>query len=277
MSADLSFVAPLFVPANRPERIAKAAASGADAIIVDLEDAVPASEKAVARKNLFDIASPAVPLIVRINAVGSPFHLDDLAVLRSVAAIAVLLPKTEAPQSIPAIEGASGPVALIGLIETAAGVENAGSLAASGRLGRLAFGPADFFAEMQMEPNLAMAASVMARLAIASRAAGLVNPLAGPCFKFAPGDETILAECASDLQHGAGGKLCIHPSQPKTVHQCFRPTRQQLAWAEAILSGSASGEGAFSVQGEMVDAPVVARARSVINREQAALAVMGKG
>lgn len=269
MNDDVEFIAPLFVPGHRSDRFTKAAASGADCVLIDLEDAVPPADKDLARRSVAAVGDLGVPFVVRVNAVGSPWHLDDLEMVKSVRAAAIMLPKVETSADIPVVEGAFGRLPVIGLVETPHGVENALEIVFSHRVARLAFGPADFFAEMEMEPSTAMTAGVIARLAVASRAAGLSKPLAGPCFIFGDSNEAILGECSSDLQHGAGGKLCIHPSQPALVLKFFRPTDQQVAWAHKILAASTQ-DGAVSVDGEMVDLPVAARAHAILRRHLAA-------
>jgi citrate lyase subunit beta/citryl-CoA lyase len=268
MADKLEFIAPLFVPATRPERFFKAATSEADAIIVDLEDAVSPADKDAARRNLSAADELERPYIVRINGPGTPWHRDDIVAVRASKAVAILLPKTEDIASAREVKFATNGISLVGLVESAAGIQNSAALAATGLFTRFAFGPADFFADMSMEPNMSMTTAAMGQLALASRAAGLPKPLAGPCFKFGEDSQSILAECEADRMSGAGGKLCIHPSQPRIVLGCFRPSDTLLTWAKTVIK-EAAGSGATSVKGEMVDAPVIARAHAILKQEQA--------
>ena len=149
--------APLFVPASRPERFAKAAASGADAVIVDLEDAVPECLKDEARGNLGAIAGLATPAFVRINAEGTPWHEADLEALRAHGLERICVPKVEDAGLLDCI-AARFPyaVTLIAQIETASGLEHALPIARHRQVAQLAFGPADFFLDMGMSASVEM-------------------------------------------------------------------------------------------------------------------------
>jgi citrate lyase subunit beta/citryl-CoA lyase len=147
-------------------------------------------------------------------------------------------------------------------IETALGVERAGDIAAHRLVGQLAFGPADFFLDLAVAPSQALTEHALCRLAIASRAAGKASPLDGP--SFAVHDrEALERACGRALATGAGGKLCIHPSQSATVLEQFMPRSAEIAWAERVVAADVEG-GAQIVDGRMIDAPVVARARAVL-------------
>jgi citrate lyase subunit beta/citryl-CoA lyase len=257
--------APLFVPASRPERFAKAAVSGADAVIVDLEDAVPESLKDEARGNLGTIAGLAAPAFVRINAEGTPWHEADLEALRAHGLTRICVPKVEDAGLLDRI-AARFPyaVTLIAQIETASGLEHALPIARHRQVAQLAFGPADFFLDMGMSASVEMTRHALCQLAVASRAAGIAPPLDGPAFRI--GDAVALAdECRTAVACGAGGKLCIHPSQPVAVLEHFRPSPAEVEWASRIV-GAASDGGARAVDGQMIDAPVIARARLVLQR-----------
>lgn len=259
--------APLFVPASRPERFAKAAASGADAVIVDLEDAVPESLKDEARGNLGAVAGLAAPAFVRINAEGTPWHEADLEALHAHGLERICVPKVEDAGLLDRI-AARFPyaVTLIAQIETAGGLEHALEVARHRQVSQLAFGPADFFLDMGMSNSAGMTQHALCRLAVASRAAGIAPPLDGPAFRI--GDAEALAdECRTAVACGAGGKLCIHPSQPVAVMEHFLPGAAEVEWASRIV-GAASDGGARDVDGQMIDAPVIARARLVLQRDR---------
>ena len=260
-------VAPLFVPASRPERFAKAAASGADAVIVDLEDAVQPSLKDQARANLGAVRDLEVPAFVRINAEGTPWHEAELSALRAQGLKRICVPKVEDAGLLDRIAGRFPyAVTLVAQIETAAGLEHALPVARHRLVSQLAFGPADFFLDMGMSPSAEMTRHALCRLAVASRAAGIAPPLDGPAFRI--GDAEALAdECRTAVACGAGGKLCIHPSQPVAVLEHFLPGAAEVEWASRIV-GAAGDGGAQAVDGQMIDAPVIARARLVLQRNR---------
>lgn len=256
-------VAPLFVPANRPERFSKAAASGADAVIIDIEDAVPPGAKAAAREALGAGMALGLPTFFRVNAEGTEWHEADCWAIRRLAAPLVCVPKAESGDMLDRIAARlGGRVTILAQIETARGVANAEAIAAHPLVSQLAFGPADFFLDMNMRPSPPMSAHVLARLAIASRLAGKPGPLDGPCF--AVGDDAAIErECAAAIAHGAGGKLCIHPTQPGRVFSAFLPGETEIEWAAEVVAAAGDG-GARLVKGHMVDAPILARARAIL-------------
>ena len=260
-----SFAVPIFVPATRPDRFLKAAHSGADAVIIDLEDAVSQANKAEARCNLAHASALPVPVVVRINGEGTEWHQADLDAVRIHGIARICVPKAEATDTLDRIAAQLGPdTGIIALIESAAGLENAQALGLHQAVRQLAFGPADFFLDMDMPPSREMTGHVLCRLATASRAAGKGRPLDGPCF--ATGNpQDLQRECRDALRSGAGGKLCIHPSQPAKVLECFAPGPDEIAWARRVVEAEGDG-GARIVDGQMVDAPVLARAEAILKR-----------
>jgi citrate lyase subunit beta/citryl-CoA lyase len=215
--------APLFVPANRPDRFPKAASSGADAVIVDLEDAVPPALKGEARSNLAAALTLSVPVMVRVNAEGTDWHAADLDAVVHLGFRLVCAPKVEGPNLLDRLASKLGSgVEIVAQIETAGGAENAAAIAGHRCVRQLAFGPADFFLHMGMPASSEMTGHVLRRLALASRAAAIEKPLDGPCFAVAD-EAALLRECAEAIASGAGGKLCIHPSQPGKVLEQFLP------------------------------------------------------
>lgn len=263
-----AMVAPLFVPGDRPERIAKAAASGADAVVVDLEDSVSPQAKAAARANLASLPDLAVPLIVRVNAVGTPWHDDDLAALGGAPVSAVILPKAEQAKDTSALREALGGVALIALIETARGLAAARDIAASGTA-RLAFGSIDFCADIGAAHTQEALIFARSELVLASRLANLPGPLDGVTAAFDDAESL-----ARDVRHardlGLTGKLCIHPGQIQSVLAGFAPSEAEVAWATRVVAGGVGG--AQAVDGAMIDAPVRAMAERVLVRAAAAQA-----
>jgi citrate lyase subunit beta/citryl-CoA lyase len=260
-----SFIAPLFVPANRPDRFEKAATSGADAIIVDLEDAVPPNSKAEARQNLRLIRDLQIPAFVRCNGEGAPWHDADLAAMAELGLKRLCAPKIESAQALDILAHRLGDdIQVLAQIETARGVERAGEIAAHRLVSQLAFGPADFFLDLGAAPSEGLTQHVLCRLAIASRAAAKAPPLDGPAFAV-NNREALERECGQALVCGAGGKLCIHPSQIAAVLEQFMPSDAEVAWAERVVAADLEG-AAQIVDGRMIDAPVVARARAILDR-----------
>lgn len=262
----LDFVAPLFVPANRPERFKKAAASGADAVILDLEDAVPPEAKQEARGcvHLYRGLSDH-PVLVRINGMGTAWHRDDVALISSLSIDGVVLPKAE--MGTPLIRLAAGlrrHVPIVALIETARGLRSAFEIAAFPGIVRLAFGSIDFCAELGCSHTREALLSARSSLILASRLAGKGAPLDGITTSI---DDTDVvrddARYSCDL--GFGGKLAIHPRQIEPIRMGFRPDDGEIVWAQRVL---AAGDGAVAVDGAMVDTPVRMRARSVLARAQ---------
>lgn len=249
----------LFVPANRPDRFAKAADSGADAIILDLEDAVPADAKDIARAAL-DLNFTDQPVIIRVNAIDTPAYEADIAAVRSLRPAAILLPKAEEPNRIATLCKQLENVPVIGLIETALGLAAARQIATVPGIIRMAFGSIDFCADLSCEHRRDVLLPVRSELVIASRLAGISAPIDGVTVQL---DDMSI--CGDDAAHsravGMSGKLCIHPKQIEAVRHAFAPSNTEIEWARRVL---ASGDGAVSVDGAMVDEPVRIRARSIL-------------
>ena len=264
----------LFVPGNRAERFDKALASGADAVILDLEDAVVPQDKAAARASVeryvaaADIAQRA-RLVVRINDAATPWFDEDLAMLAAAHAQGVMLPKAETPDTVARLRRACPGIEVLALIESARGILNADMLAAAEGVSRLVFGTLDFALDLDLVDDpvagplgLDAAAS---RLAWASRAADLPSPVAGvtPDIDDAA---RLRADFARARAHGFGAKLCIHPNQVAWVHEALAPTAAELDWARRVVAAAAGSTGAVRVDGRMVDRPVLLHARRLLAR-----------
>ena len=259
MSTDTIFV-PLFVPANRADRFEKAAASGADAVILDLEDAVADQDKHRAR-SLLRCDFTNLPVIVRINASGSSWHEQDLAAVMSLPVAAVMLPKSEDPQRVGQVcRVLKNHAPLWALIESAQGLSSARAIAALEGVSRLVFGSIDFCADLGCAhlPDILLPAR--SELVLASRLAGIAAPIDGITAQLENQDEIFRDACHSRAL-GMGGKLCVHPRQIAEVRRAFAPTEEEIGWANRVLS---SAHGAVAVDGEMVDEPVKLRARAVL-------------
>ncbi|MCL8384847.1 HpcH/HpaI aldolase/citrate lyase family protein [Xanthobacter aminoxidans] len=254
-------IVPLFVPAHRPERFAKAAAAHPDAVILDLEDAVPAEAKEAARAAM-NCAFTDLPVLVRVNAAGTAWHAADLAAVARLQPAAVLLPKAEDFNVVSRVADAVGPVPVVALMETARGLAVARALAAHPAVARLAFGSVDYCADLGCAHVPEALFAARSELVLASRLSGLPAPIDG--VTTALDDAAAAADDARRARTlGLGGKLAIHPRQIAPIRTGFAPDATEIAWAERVL---ASGAGAVSVDGSMVDEPVRIRARAILAR-----------
>lgn len=257
-------VLPLFVPGDRPQRFAKAAAAGADGIIVDLEDAVAPSAKEPARARLEEnLAGITVPVYVRVNAAGTAWHEDDVSACANLPLAGVLLPKAETARACERVAANAGkPV--VALVETAWGLHSAGEIA--GACARLAFGSVDFAADVGMSHTREALLHARATLVLAARLAGQPAPIDGVTMAIA--DEAAVEEdsrYAADL--GMGGKLLIHPAQVGPARRGFAPSNREVEWAGRVIAAAETGAVAV-VDGQMVDGPVVTRARLILARAE---------
>lgn len=254
---------PLFVPGDRPERFAKAVAAGADAVIVDLEDAVAPEAKAAARAGLaVGLAGlPDIPVLLRVNAADTPWHCDDLAAAAELGLAAIMLPKAERGAGIVAAAAAAR-CPVVALIETAAGLAAVDDLARASA--RIAFGSIDFAADLAMGHTRQSLLAARTALVLASRLAGRPAPIDGvtPAIHDA---ELIAEDCAHAIELGFAGKLLIHPAQIAPARRGFAPTEADVDWAQEVLRAAVDGKVA-RVGGAMVDAPVLTRARQILAR-----------
>ncbi|RNM12639.1 HpcH/HpaI aldolase/citrate lyase family protein [Nocardioides pocheonensis] len=257
----------LFVPGARPDRFARAAASGADVVVLDLEDGVAPSERTFARQEVAAWLAAGNDAVVRISATGTEDQVADLAALGGTSP-AVMLAKAESAADVEAVTATLGPgTEVVALVESARGLLGAGAIAAAPGVRRMALGNVDLASALGVDPNdrtTLLAARSM--LVLASSAAGLTGPVDGVTTMI---DDVELIR--SDADHAASlgfrGKLCIHPRQVAAAAQGFAPTAAQVAWAERVVETGAQG-GARAVDGAMVDRPVEVRARDILCRAQ---------
>lgn len=254
----------LFVPGGRPERFAKAAAAGADVVILDLEDAVAPESKDTARDEVAAWVAAGNQCVVRINACRTPWHERDLAALAG-SGCAVMLPKAQYPADVSRVVDAIGESATVALIETARGVLAAQQIAAVPGVTRLAFGSFDLAAELAVDPADRHALlGARNALVLASAAAGLPGPVDGVTAEI--DDPAVLSDEAQyGRRLGFSGKLCIHPRQISVVAAALRPTDVERAWAQRVLT-SVTVDGVGVVDGAMVDRPVIDRANRILRR-----------
>lgn len=264
----------LFVPGHRPERFAKALASGADAVVIDLEDAVPPDQKAAARAAIqaawAGLQGAGVPIVIRLNQTRSEWGGDDRA---AVAALVpppggLMLPKAESAADLQAARAAVPGVALLPLIESAQGLEALRDIAAAEGVLRLVVGHIDFMADtgLRCSPDerelgpLRFAVAMQTRLHLLAPAIDGVTTAIDDA-------ERLRTDTQRALNFGFGGKLCIHPRQVATVHEAMVPSAEEVAWAQRVVAADeAAGGAAVQLDGRMVDRPVVLQARSLLAR-----------
>ncbi|MGH6626696.1 MAG: HpcH/HpaI aldolase/citrate lyase family protein [Burkholderiaceae bacterium] len=263
----------LFVPATKPERFAKALASGADCIIIDLEDAVAEGSKDAARAHLAVhlpqlSADQLARTLVRVNAIDTSWHVADIAQLADWAeqGVTVMLPKSEAPAALRGVAQTLGKGArVVALVESLAGLDAATELARDPQVIRLAFGHLDFQLDLGMratpeEPELAFARNA---LVAASRRAQLPKPIDGVTTDTGNA-ERLTADASRARAFGFGGKLCIHPAQVAGVNEMLGYSSAEQDWARRVLFEAAQRGGeVFSLDGRMVDLPVIRAAEAI--------------
>lgn len=258
----------LFVPGNRPERFDKAAAAGADAVIIDLEDAVPPACKADARGHVAAWLAAGHQACLRINGADTAWFLDDVAALAACPGVmGIVLPKTEsAAQVADVLANAHAGLMVLPIIETARGFARLDEISAASGVQRLLFGSLDFQVDLGIEDDDAALLPFRMQLVMASRVAGIGAPVDGVTTALDDPD-VLRAESERARRLGFRGKLCIHPKQIAPVHRAFAPTDAQLAWARRVLAAvEASAGAAVAVDGKMVDMPVILQAREIVSR-----------
>ncbi|WP_033294839.1 HpcH/HpaI aldolase/citrate lyase family protein [Amycolatopsis jejuensis] len=248
----------LFVPGNRPERFAKAAASGADVVVLDLEDAVGPAAKVDAREHVRAWLDEGNKAVVRINGTGTPWYQEDLAMVTGRAQ-AVMVPKAENAEQVDLA------LPVIPLLETALGIAKAIEVCAADSVVRPAFGSVDLAAQLgvdhQSHDALRYARSAVV---LAAAAAGCAAPIDGVTTTLA--DEAMLQkDLAHAIELGFTAKLCVHPRQVGPVREAFRPSAEDIDWARGVLAMAA--DGSVNVyNGQMVDRPVLLRAEAILAR-----------
>lgn len=265
------------MPGNNPGMLANAGVLGADAVIFDLEDAVPRAEKDTARilvRHALAAVHPGVPVAVRINALDTPFWRDDIAAAVAGGADSILLPKTDCPEAVVQAASAMGteearlgrqPLALMALVESSLGVENAFSIArAHERLTGILLGAEDLTAELGARRS-AQGDEIFyarSRILMACKAAGILA--VDTPYPFVTDMEGLAADASLAAGMGFDGKAVISPHHVHAVNSAFSPGHEQLRWAERVLAAArraaGEGKGAVSLDGMMIDAPVIKRA-----------------
>lgn len=282
----------LFAPGNRPDRVEKALGLDADAVIMDLEDAVPFAEKESTRKTVRDLLDkyPGKRMYVRINALNTPYAKEDIAALGSKNIVGLMLPKVESPDDLIAfgrlltdLEKDSGLIEgsleVLSICETAKGLEEIYSIASvktePNRDMIIAFGAADYTLDLGI--SLTREGRELdyprTRLPIVSKAAGIGPPLDTPWMVDLKDIDGLVADAQRAKAYGFQGKVVIHPTQIQPCHDVFTPTQAEIDYArkivEAFEAAEREGKAAIQLDGKFIDYPVVERARRTIELSRA--------
>jgi citrate lyase subunit beta/citryl-CoA lyase len=254
----------LYVPGDRPDRIAKALAGPADAVIIDLEDAVAAAAKDEARQTVLDTLTGGARAFIRINAPGTPAGEADIKALAPATPAGVRVPKCEDPDELRRVADALG-VPVYPVLESALGVENALALATAHPLvAGISLGEADLAADLRVAGGDALSWP-RSRVVVAARAAGLPSPVQSVWTAVRDLDG-LRASTEAGRQAGFFGRSVIHPAQIPVVHEVCAPDPAETAWASELLDRLATDGSAAWIdhKGQFVDAAIVARARWVL-------------
>ncbi len=258
-------IAPLFVPGNRPERFSKAEQSEADAVIIDLEDAVAPDQKEIARNNLTSHGVSAKPVFARINARGSVWWDADIAALAEAKIDGVMVAKAETPEDIADVhKGVGRRLPAIALVETAAAFANLRALLGVPGVLCGAFGSLDYALDVGCDTSWEALLLPRSMLALESRIAGLPAPIDGVTPQF-DDDITLRRESSQARALGYRGKLAIHPRQILTIKEAFLPSPKEIEWAKTIIAVSEGNPGAVKIEGSMIDLPVIKRAERILS------------
>ena len=253
----------LFAPGGDEEKLVKAHASEADLAVADLEDAVAPAQKGAAR----EVVARFAPRVVRVNGADTRWFEDDLALVRELELDAVVLPKAT-PDAAAAL-GPEGPP-VVAIVETAQGLRQAYETASAPRVAALVLGAVDLGAELGLEPRADGLEILHARsrVVVDSAAAGIRPPF-DVVHLDVRDDAGLEAECAFARSLGFRGKACIHPQQVPIVNRTFAPSDREVAWARRVVEAfDATEVGVLAVNGEMIDQPVVERARRILDEAE---------
>lgn len=257
----------LFCPANRPDRYAKALAAS-DAVIIDLEDAIDPADRAAARDLFRDAAQGLDPerTVVRINPPGTADYQADLELLEGSAFTTVMLPKVASAKDIDALS----PHRVIALCETVAGILAAEEIAAAAGCIAMTWGAQDLAVELKAASTrsddgtfLPFASHARSKVRFAAAAAAI--PAIETVWVDIADHDGLAHETRRAANEGFSGKLVIHPAHDEVVRDAFRPSEEQLAWADGVLAAS-QGDGAAAVGGHMIDRPIIELARTLVAR-----------
>ena len=258
----------LFCPADRPDRFAKAAAR-ADAVILDLEDAVAPADKEAARRNLIDYPLDPETTLVRLNPVGTPDFEKDLAALRRTPYLTVMAAKSE---DAAALGEALAGFSVVALLETALGVVRAAEIAQAPNVSALMWGAEDLLASLGGESSrgsdgLYRAVALQTRSTVLLAAGAFGKGAIDAIYGNIADTEGLETEARDAVASGFAAKACIHPGQVAAVRSAFAPSPAQVAYAgELLAEAEGTPGGVFNFRGEMIDGPLLTQARQTLRR-----------
>ena len=276
----------IFIPGHRHDLLPKAVRSGADAVIVDLEDAVAPGEKPKARAGLAELPDAAIPLYVRTNGPDTEMFWDDVVATGRAGVAGLVVPKAESPEVLRELDGALralemafsfevGSIVVAPLIESAAGVRSTYDMVrSSDRVATVLFGSGergDLVADLGVEwtPEGTGLMHARSKVLLDARAAGLDHPMDAVFMDFRDLD-ALRTECELARRLGYGGKVAIHPAQVPVINDVFTPSEPEVAHSRRIIEeferALAEGEASIAVDGKMVDYAVARVARTVLAR-----------
>ncbi|HET9081939.1 MAG TPA: CoA ester lyase [Trebonia sp.] len=259
----------LFCPADRPDRYAKALAA-ADAVILDLEDAVSADNKEAARAALAAADLDPARVIVRVSATGTPGHAADLAALRPTGYRSIMLAKTETRAQLDEL---GGEWRVVALCETPAGIVSAAEIAAAPNVIALMWGAEDLIAAMRGRSSRRPGGqyrdvALHARSAVLLAASAHGKPAIDSVYVDIPDLDGLAAESEDAAASGFSLKACIHPTQAAVVRKAFQAGEAQIAWARRVLAAvrdaTPQDKGVLKVDGQMIDAPLIRQAEAIL-------------
>ena len=276
----------LFAPGNRPDRAEKAIGLDADAVIIDLEDAVPIADKESSRPLVRDILDkhPGKRIYVRINALSTPYAKEDLEAIVSKNLEGIMLPKVDSPEDIFEIDRLLtdlekrnglevGILELISICESAKGLEEIYSIVSAKpeyhRVSVVAFGAADYTLDLGI--TLTREGKELeyprTRIPVACRAAGIVPPLDTPWMVDLKNIDGLIADAQRAKAYGFQGKIVIHPNQIQPCHNVFTPTEEEIVYAkkviEAFEEAEREGKAAIQLEGKFIDYAIVEKSRRI--------------
>lgn len=273
----------LFAPGNHPRKVEKVFDAGADAVILDLEDAVAISEKAATRAVVVEALQRPRKCrgYVRVNALDTEFCFGDVEAVVAKGVDGIVLPKVERAAELEKVDWlisgleakaglAVGSIDLMPILETGKGIANAREIcSAGGRLKRVAFGAGDYTRDMGMEWTLAEGeiAAAQAEVVLASRINDLEPPL-DTVFIHIKEDDAFKASSQRAKEFGFQGKMCIHPNQVPLANAAFTPTEEEAAFARKVIAAfdeaEKAGSASIQIDGYFVDYPIVVKAQRVV-------------
>ena len=252
----------LFAPGHNAKLLAKVFDAGADAVILDLEDAVPPDAKDTARTMVAD-ALTTHPAWVRINAAHTPHAAADLAAVAHLAH-GIRIPKTESVNDVRWVADRAPGKPLLCAIESAKGVVNALRIAEEPSVTHLALGGIDLQKDLHVTTGGAPLNYVRSHLVVAARAAGIDPPI-DSVYPHIDDDQGLRRQAEASRALGCFGKSAVHPAQLPTIHAVFGPDTDELHWAQQVLAAftASNGNPVRLPTGEFVDRPVAERARNI--------------